>query len=286
MPLFDVYVAIDFSGSNDSAQQKSSIVFAEALRECEPDVQKNRFTRYEAVLHLLQRILYHNSKGKRVLCGFDFCYSFPRGFWPALTGRSEIWSDVVRDLADGTPHLPAIVEKPKPNAREWAQAANKKLSSSLHVEAGPFWGPGFDQVKKPHFPYSQMPFKEFRLAERRGPGFKPVFQVGGQGAVGLQSLCGMPYLHNIKTTCVQQKAPLRCWPFDGWEPEGKEHFLVEWYPALYNEGPKSHESDALACVKWAMELDGREELRRYFVPDLTEEEKKQAAIEGWVLGIL
>ncbi|MFO8101617.1 MAG: hypothetical protein R6U37_05590 [Dehalococcoidia bacterium] len=286
MPLFDVYVAIDFSGARDSAQQKSSIVCAEASQGCEPEVQKDRFTRYEAVLYLLQRILYHNHKGNRVLCGFDFCYSFPRGFWSALTGRAERWPEIVRDLAEGIPKLPPIADKPKPNSKEWARAANKKLAHTFRIEAGPFWGPGFDQSRDPKFPYSQVAFGEYRLTERRGAGFKPIFKVGGSGAVGLQSLCGMPYLHHVRTTCAQQKAPLHCWPFDGWEPEGEEHFLVEWYPALYNEGPKSHESDALSCVNWAMDLDSRDELRQYFVPALSEAEKERAATEGWVLGVL
>ncbi len=286
MPIFDVYVAVDFSGSKDSGRQKSSIVVAEATQGAVTEVQKDRFTRFEAVLHFLQRIFHYNSKGKRVLCGFDFCYAFPRGFWPALTGRSEAWDDIIRDLAEGVPQLPAIVEKPEPNAREWADIANKKLARSLQLGMGPFWGPNFDQAKDPRFPYSKAPFREYRLAEQRGPGFKPIFKIGGQGSVGLQSLCGMPYLHQIKTTCTQQKAPLHCWPFDGWDPEGSAHCLVEWYPALYNDEPKSHVSDALACVNWAMQLDEKDELRKYFVPDLTQAEKQQAEIEGWVIGIL
>jgi len=286
MPLFDVYIAVDFSGSKDQARQKSCIVIAEAQRGTASKIQKDRFTRWEAVLYLLQRILHHNSDGKRVLCGFDFCYAFPRGFWPALTDRSEVWDEVMADMANGLAQLPAIEEKPESNARRWAEIVNQKIARRFEIGAGPFWGPSFFQQKDPRFPFSKASFSEYRLAERRGPGFKPIFKIGGQGAVGLQSLCGMPYLHHIRTTCLQQKAPLHCWPFDGWEPEGPAHFLVEWYPALYNEGAKSHEADALACVNWAMELDGREGLRSYFVPDLSEEERNQAATEGWVLGIL
>ena len=33
MPLFDVYIAVDFSGSKDAGRQKSSIAFAEFERE-------------------------------------------------------------------------------------------------------------------------------------------------------------------------------------------------------------------------------------------------------------
>ncbi len=286
MPLFDVYIAVDFSGSKDAGRQKASIVSAEAERGTSPDVQKDRFTRFEAVLYLLQRLLHHNSRGKRVLCGFDFSYSFPQGFWPSLTDRSESWVDVTRDLVDGAANLPPIVEKPESNARDWAKLANRKLSHQLETGIGPFWGPNFAQPTDPKFPYTKAPFKEYRLTERRELGFKPIFKVGGQGSVGLQSICGIPYLFNIRATCEQQKVPLHCWPFDGWSPEGSAHFMVEWYPALYNQGVKSHDQDALACVQWAMDMDEQDQLADCFIPDLSDAERQQAGIEGWVLGVL
>lgn len=286
MSLFDVYIAIDFSGSRDLARQKSSIAFAETERGSSPGVEKDRFSRFDVVLYLLQRILHHTSKGKRVLCGFDFSYSFPQGFGHGVTNLPENWGDMVRGMANGVANLPAIVEKPESNARKWAETVNSRIARNLGTRAGPFWGPGFSQSTNPGFPFSKAPFGEYRLVERRPPGFKPIFQIGGVGSVGLQSLCGIPYLFHLRTTCAQQKVSLHCWPFDGWEPEGSTAVLVEWYPALYNQGSKSHESDALACVTWAKDLDEREELRPYFLPDLSDSEKAQAAIEGWVLGVL
>ena len=286
MPLFDEYVAIDFSGSKDPARQRNGIVLAEIDRAVGLDVQGGRFTRFEAALYLMQRVVRCHSNGKRILFGFAFRFAFPCGFWPALTGRSETWGDVVRDLADGIPQLPAIAEKPESNAGEWVEIANKKLSHKFQLGIGPLWGPGSSQIKDPHFPFTKVPFSEYRLTEQRRTGFKPIFKIGGQGAVGLQSLCGLPYLHHIKTTCRQQKVPLHCWPFDGWDIGNSAQVMVEWYPALYNEAPKSHKSDALACVNWAMELDSREELSSYFVPDLSKEEAEKAVREGWVLGIL
>lgn len=287
MTLFDVYIAIDFSGSKDTVRQRHGIAVAETEQGSSPHVRANEFTRFEAVWYLLQRILHHNSKGKRVLCGFDFQYSFPEGFWYALTGLTEIWGDIVRGMAEGVPGLPAVVEKPESNARRWAELANKKISGGhLGVKVGPFWGPNHSQSINPEFPFSKVAFNEYRLTEKRGPGFKPIFKVGGQGSVGLQSLCGMPYLFQIRTTCLQQKVGFHCWPFEGWGPEGSKHFMVEWYPALYNQGQKSDENDALACVEWAKEVDDRGELLTYLTPSLSDAEKARAAIEGWVLGIL
>ena len=286
MPLFDVYIAVDFSGSKDAGRQKSSIAVAEAHRGTTPETIKDRFSRFEVVLFVLQRLLHHNSKGKRVLCGFDFSYSFPKGFWHTLTGQPEIWSNMTSCLVNGIANLPPITEKPEPNAREWAGLANKKLAYGLGTGKGPFWGPGSTQSTDPKFPFSKVDFNEYRLTEKRGSGLKSIFKIGGNGTVGLQSLCGIPYLFQIQTTCVQQKVPLHCWPFDGWEPEGSTHCLVEWYPSLYNKGEKSHEQDALACVNWAMGMDDQEKLQDHFVPDLSDDEKAQAMIEGWVLGIL
>jgi hypothetical protein len=124
------------------------------------------------------------------------------------------------------------------------------------------------------------------VVEKRGGGLKPIFKIGGEGSVGLQSLCGIPYLYHLRTTCAQQKVDFHCWPFDGWEPEESAHCLVEWYPALYNEEKRSHESDALACVKWAIEHDESDLLTEYLSPEFPQSELSRASIEGWVLGIL
>lgn len=286
MPLFDIYIAIDFSGSKDTGRQKATIAFAELERGSSPQSFVNQFTRFDAVWYLMQRIFHHNSNGRRVLCGFDFSYAFPQGFWNVLTGEHEKWMDMIKGMAEGIANLPAIVDKPESNARKWAELANRKIVRNVETRIGPFWGPGFTQTTDPKFSYSKTKFAEYRAVEKRDSGFKPIFKIGGQGAVGLQSLCGIPYLHHLKTTCTQQKVDLHCWPFDGWETNGYAHLLVEWYPALYNSEKKTHESDALACVKWAAEQDTNDLLRDYLIPDISEKDRDQASIEGWVLGIL
>lgn len=283
---YDTYIAIDFSGAKDAGRQKGAIALAEAERGGVPRVETPRFTRFDVVWYLLQRLLHHNAKGRRVLFGFDFSYSFPRGFWGALTAGPDGWSDILNGLANGIVRLPPVVEKPESNAREWAEAANERIARRLGTPKGPFWGPGSSQPTNPGFPYTKVPFEEYRLVERRGRGLKQIFQIGGQGTVGLQSLCGMPYLFHIRTTCAQQRARLHCWPFDGWVPDASAHCLVEFYPTLYNQRPRSHESDALACVEWAMDLDEKGHLEEYLSPELDESERSFAATEGWVLGIL
>jgi len=285
MPLFDAYIAVDFSGSKNPARQKHSIAFAEWERSFSPHVRKN-FTRLEVALYLLERIIYYNSYGKRVLCGFDFQYSFPRGFWHTITGLPETWTDILQGIAKGAAGLPPITEQLESDARQWAYVANQRIAYLLKTRRGPFWGPNFSQIKDPKFPFSHATFEEFRLVEKFMKGSKPIFKIGGQGAVGLQSLCGMPYLFHIRNTCSQQNISLHCWPFDGWDPANSAHLLIEWYPAIQNQGQKSDEEDALSCVRWAKIKDDQGELSNFLAPPLSDSKKTQAMLEGWVLGVL
>lgn len=285
--LFDVFIAVDFSGSKDPRQQKKHIAFAE---DPLPPSILPPLTRSDAVSYLVERLHHHGSRGKRVLCGFDFQYSFPRGFWHALTDLPETWAEMIRGISEGVSGLPSISEEPESNARQWADAANKRISCRMGIAIGPFWGPHFSQAKNPHFPFSQACFQEKRLVDQRVKNIhlknsQPIFKVGGGGSVGLQSLCGIPCLSRIRTDCLRQNVPLCFWPFDGWELRGYRHVLVEWYPAIQNRGPKGDANDAHACVEWARANDEEGTLSHYFTPTLSDSEKAQVAFEGWILGV-
>lgn len=286
MRLFDVFIAIDFSGSKHPYIQKRHIAFAETEHSL-PTHVKDGLTRSGVVSYLLERLYHHTCTGKRVLCGFDFQYSFPLGFWHALTGLQEIWTDIVKGLTEGAADLPPIQEEPESNAHQWAEAANNQISHRLGISIGPFWGPNFSQALDPRFPFLQSPFRDCRLVEQHvtGLNLKPIFKIGGRGSVGLQSLCGIPYLFHIQIACSRQNIPLHFWPFDGWDSKDYRHFLVEWYPAIHNRGPKSDEKDACACVEWAKDMDEQGMLSDYFAPPLSNSEKAQAEVEGWILGV-
>lgn len=288
MPLFDVYIAVDYTGSHDVGVQKGSIAFAELERGATPDVRKG-FTRSTVADHLLERIIDHNQRGKRVLFGFDFQYSFPKGFWNALTGLPEGWASILQCMAKGVAGLPPICEEPESNARKWAHEANKRIARRLRTKVGPFWGPHFSpQPTDPKFPFSPGIFEKFRTTEYCWAGFKPsapIFQLGGRGTVGLQSLCGMPHLFYLHNNCLKHKIALQCWPFDGWDPNNSAHFLVEWYPAIQNQGQRSHEQDAKACVEWARDVDEKGQMSKYLLPNLLDNDKAKAAVEGWILGV-
>jgi hypothetical protein len=282
---FDAFIAIDFSGSKHSYLQKKHIVFAETEHKLASTAIKSGFTRFTVILHLMERLQYHTKKRNRVLLGFDFCYSFPRGLWYSLTNTREVWGAMIKGMAEGFSGLPPIIEEPLSNARLWAELANKKITQSLNCPSGPFWGANFIQARNPKFfGRSDLPFSEYRIVEKRLPRCKSVFKIGGQGSVGLQSLCGMPLLARLQSLCLQEGTPLHAWPFEGWDFE-KKNVLVEWYPAIYNINRKSDENDAIACVEWAKSADAQGSLTRYFHPDLSATEKAQAEFEGWILGV-
>lgn len=289
--LFDVFIAVDFSGSKDPRQQRKHIAFAETEHSLlTPRVEDElKFTRSDAVSHLMERLHYHDSRGKRVLCGFDFQYSFPTGFWHTLTSLQETWAEMTRGISEGVSGLPPISEEPESNARQWADAANKRISHRTGIAIGPFWGAHFSQATNPHFPFSQACFQEKRLVDQRVrnihlKNIQPIFKIGGGGSVGLQSLCGIPYLSRIRADCSQQNVPLRFWPFDGWELTDYRHVLIEWYPAIHNRGTKSDKNDASACVRWAGERDEEGTLSHYFTPTISDSERAQSTFEGWILG--
>lgn len=78
--------------------------------------------------------------------------------------------------------------------------------------------------------------------------------------------------------------------FDGWEvPDGKS-VIAEIYPSIFrNRYPKddrtADQQDAYSVARWLTECDERGFLGRYFAPPLTDDERKTADLEGWILGI-
>jgi hypothetical protein len=81
------------------------------------------------------------------------------------------------------------------------------------------------------------------------------------------------------------------WPFDGWDvPDGKS-VIAEIYPSIFRkrypkEDRKPDQQDAYCVARWLTESDERGFLERYFAPPLTDEERKIADLEGWILGIM
>ena len=126
-----------------------------------------------------------------------------------------------------------------------------------------------------------------RLTEHRARTAKSVFRFDVQGQVAKSTHAGIPWLRYLRLTC---KGRVHFWPFDGWEiPEGSS-VVAEVYPSLWrktfpveNRTPDQH--DACSVAAWMRETDQAGQLELFFKPMLTEKERFQAQIEGWILGV-
>jgi hypothetical protein len=178
-------IAVDWSGAARRACRK--IWLAEVRGRRLVRLENGR-DRDELVGHLADRA----AEGPLVV-GLDFAFSFPAWFVRRHGCRSgpEVW---------------ALVEH---EGERWLAACRP-----------PFWGrPG---ARMPAFDPGRGPFRatEGESLAVRGIRPKPVFQIGGAGAVGTGSLRGMPHLLRLRD------AGFAIWPFD---PPG-ERTVVEIYP--------------------------------------------------------
>lgn len=231
--MFDIYAFADYSGSKNKGMQRKHIVLAVVEgEEIHTFRRLTRGTLFEQVKQLL-------ATDKRILFGFDHSYSFPIGFYETITGEPwQRWDQLLR-LMEDVPY----------DARAWAASINEQIQQKVSVPQGPFWGPNFKpQERDPKFPYERTHLKQYRLCEEREARMKPIYKIGGAGAVGLQALCGIPYLAKLRAYCWEQGIPLFCWPFDGWELPERGHVMVEMYPTMFNTGPRTDEEDAMACA--------------------------------------
>lgn len=278
MTIFDIYAFADYSGAASIQSQKKEIaVSIISKNDTFQWISEKRHTRESLRSDFKRLLIKAASENHRVIFGFDHSYSFPIGFYEAVTGTKwDLWEQLLNLLCNGTSELPPVDDRP----REWAKAINKKLNIG---NGGPFWGPRFSyQEKDPRFRFGHI--KQKRLTEERIPRTKPIYKIGGIGSVGLQSLYGIQHIaklkHELKANCVE----LFCWPFDGWDLPSSGHVLVEIYPGLFNKTSKGHTEDARACSARIYEEDKTNTLARWFNPDLGYNEQKRARLEGWIFG--
>jgi hypothetical protein len=102
MPLFDRYIAVDWSAANAPKRGKDSIWIGEFGPEGRVPSQ-NPPTRHAAMEEIVARLLGARRRGERVMLGFDFVFGYPRGASAAIV-------QAIADLADSS----AQEESPPP----------------------------------------------------------------------------------------------------------------------------------------------------------------------------
>ena len=227
IPLFDSYIAVDWSAKGSPATGPNSIWIAivdgpEQVQFLNPRTRQEAMNRIQELLDEATRV------GRRLLWGFDFAFGYPEGSAEMMTGANgweAIWARIAQLVTD------------QDNNRHGALQAAADLNQHCHGE-GPFWGINLPndapQALSRGMPHNRWgvnlpPYR--RHFERVFPG-QSVWQVSGPGAVGLQSLTGIARLQRLR----QQREDLRVWPFETLG-EGRCHVLAEIYPSLIPPSP-------------------------------------------------
>lgn len=126
-----------------------------------------------------------------------------------------------------------------------------------------------------------------RLTEQRAGGAKSVFHFDVQGSVAKSTHAGIPWLRFLRQ---RLGSAVHFWPFDGWTPGPGLSTVVEVYPSLWRHayaanGRTGDQHDAYCVTRWLQQADRSGLLASVLRPDLTEDERMKALVEGWILGV-
>lgn len=296
MPLFDRYIAVDWSANNKPKRRKDSI-WSCLGRDATADLEtKNHSTRRTAEAWLLDQLTAAVRAGERVLVGVDFPYGYPAGFAAALGLDGEPWKGVWRYLAS---HI-TDDKRNRSNRFEVAADINRKLGRDA-----PFWGrpahqrvPNLSSHKEVsyfgvHAPggLSEWRQVEDRLRSLRTSPPQPVWKLFYPGSVGSQTLVGLPVLHRLRNH-DELRSVSHVWPFEILVPNlpvGLPAVVhAEIWPSIvpfaHEEGTCPDEKQVRAVVECWRQLDREDRLVEWFAAAPDDHPVRRE--EGWVLGVL
>lgn len=267
MPRFDRILILDWSAAGRPVRGANSIWLG-----CDAGSLSNPDTRQRAWKQLRCALSRARRAGQRVLIGADFAFGHPAGLAARLTGRPSalaLWD-----------HLSALHRDDDRNAsnyRDVAAGMNRALGAPV------FWGDG-RRVATPDLPRLRPPpvLPAHRVTETPVPGGprpKSPFQLAGAGAVGAQSLTGIPWLNRLRS-----RPGAAVWPFEPWQDAPV--VLAEVYPSML--GPL--DAAGWSCLDAAQVVTLARTLRRLddadaLVPMLAPDPRiTDLASEGQILG--
>lgn len=253
---FDIYMGIDYSGTQTPSSRLKGLKVYEAsdgppeLTVAVPDEGRTHWNWTRS--GIAQHIIAMAAGGNRFMAGIDHAFSFPASYFERynLTNWDEFLTDFVEHWPTHEPHT---------------------YVDFIRDE-------GAGRIGCP---------TEFRLCETWTSSAKSVFRFDCQGQVAKSTHAGIPWLWHIREEVGDH---VHFWPFDGWEiPKGKS-VIVEVYPSIFRgryprEDRTVDEQDAYATARWLRETCQRGLMERYLDPPLTENERRTAELEGWIVGI-
>jgi precorrin-8X/cobalt-precorrin-8 methylmutase len=292
-PLFDSYVMVDWSAAGKPARGKDSIWICYGRSEGVLAVE-NVPTRHQARERLRMFFAAERAGGRAVLSGFDFAFGYPSGFAARLSLAGEPWRATWDLLATEIHDAPDN----KNNRFEVASRFNQRISGSH----GPFWGCPASEIwpylgSNHHRRHEALGLPERRIADAWINGPQPVWKLAYAGAVGSQSLTGIPVLHWLRHH-PDLATGVTVWPFETGlralsraDTEGRI-VLAEIYPSLVKVHPQADETrdecQVRAMAEHFTKLDAAGALGAHFAGDPALDDAQRRAIEreeSWILGV-
>jgi hypothetical protein len=298
--LFDSYVMVDWSAASKPATGADSIWIGALTPDSRLKLAfkaTNPSTRAKATEELEDLLGRCLKRGDRVLIGIDFPLGFPAGTSEALNLKGEPWR-AMRDFL-----LKEMKDKPDNSNNRFALAA--RMNRLISNGPFPFWGCSKKDelttlsVKKSR-EHGPGDIAEHRIAEQIAIESKkgrpqPVWKIAYAGAIGGQTMTGIPAIERIR-----EKFPaLKLWPFEIPLEKLEESALedvrivvAEVLPSLNAARPEAteirDEAQVRSLCEALAERDAGGKLGAMFggMAALTEPQKAAAsAEEGWILGI-
>jgi len=252
---FQRYIGIDYSGAQTPESRLKALQVYDAARDGGPEKVSTpaEGTKNWSRLEIAQYCHKVLESGETVIIGIDHGFSFPINYMQryGLSSWDAFLQDFMRHWPTADPHTYV----------DFVRGDNPRTGDASAL----------------------------RLCEQWTATAKSVFLFDVQGSVAKSTHAGLPWLLWLRESPAL-RGKVHFWPFDGFEmPEGKS-VIAEVYPALYKrrfpkEDRTPDEHDAWSIAAWLREADRRGILNNYFVPPLTLPERKQAELEGWMLGV-
>lgn len=285
--MFERFVVVDWSANSVPKRGRDSIWIAVHDRDGELSVT-NPATRASAEAFLVE--LLDDESSPSTLIGVDFSLGYPAGTAGALGLGGVAWSAMWELLAD------QVRDDRRNTNNRFVVAA--ELNRRLTGRASPFWGcpPAASSATlastKPPGPDVVPPWRAVEEVLRR-QGHRPFssWQLLGAGAVGSQSLLGIPMIRRLHGRFADR---VQVWPFTtGLEPpevaDGSVVVVEVWPSLLPVEPGRNVVRDAQqvsTTARWLADTDAAGELEMLFSPRVASDAAAGAVgEEGWVLGV-
>jgi len=270
--MFDTVITVDWSGGNQKPVTPSAdAIWVSVWRYGRQETPMYFRNRQLAEMWIRVTLTEEMGFNRRVFVGFDFAFGFPDGFAKAITGQDDplaMWGWLEGHIVDN------------PNSNNRFNVAG--LMNARFDGVGPFWGNASSHDVK------DLPrkgtlrtctsFAERRAVERKIKGAFPVWQLAGAGAVGSQTLMGLPVLQRLRMRFADQVA---VWPF---EPLDRPITFVEIWPSLFKNAVQVNAG--VHAIKDAVQVHTLTQIIAAMDADtLAAHFDVPVTPEGWIFGV-